>query len=157
MTNNKKDFIFYHLIQSNIHLDVGSTAQCEGIGAVLTRLTPTTTPILLAPVYFYPSAKISTLSPSALKHYNTFIDLTIKVHDLLDFKPSQHDREATINVTVHNNLNYLDLPALHLSLDTITNPTMASLFKSGTNEQFIQKKFDHCSLDMVLKIKKRII
>ena len=30
---------------------------------------------------------------------------------------------------------------------------MASLFQKGTNEQFIHQKFDHCSLNMISKMK----
>ncbi len=53
-TNNCQDFIVFHKIQTDIHLAVGSVAQCEGIGAILTKLTPDTNPVLLAPVYYCP-------------------------------------------------------------------------------------------------------
>ena len=53
-----------------INLAVGSKAKCEGIGTVLTQLTPTTPPIILAPLYNCPASKMSKISPSALKYYN---------------------------------------------------------------------------------------
>ncbi len=69
-------FLFF-IQKTDLHLAVGSEAQCEGIGAAITRLTPNIPPILLTPVYYCQSAKISTLSPSALKHYNRYYDVTI--------------------------------------------------------------------------------
>ena len=38
-TNNYDDFIMFHKIESEIHLAAGSTAQCKGVGAILTQLT----------------------------------------------------------------------------------------------------------------------
>ena len=71
-STNHKDFIVSHPTKSNIHLAVGSTAQCNGIGTIMIRLSLTPPPIIITPVYFYPTAKVSTLSPSALKLNNKF-------------------------------------------------------------------------------------
>ena len=154
-TNNKKDLFVYFPIKSNVQLAVGSTAQCDGIGAILTQLTPSSTPILLAPVYYCPAAKISTLSPSALKHYNNFHSITIKVHETINFQRSEHDDHSPIHLSVHNNLDYLRLPVLHLSTTAIQSPILAGMFKSGINDQYIHQKFDHRNLDMIIHMKKQ--
>ena len=60
-TNNYDDFIMFHKIESEIHLAAGSTAHCKGVGAILTQLTPSTEPIIIAPVYYCPTAKLNTL------------------------------------------------------------------------------------------------
>ena len=73
--NIRKYFIIYFPIKCNIHLPVGSTAQYEAIGAVLTKNHLNATPILLAFVFYCPLAKLPTLFPSALKHYNSYHDL----------------------------------------------------------------------------------
>ena len=116
-------------MKNEIQLAVGSPAQCTGIGAIITRLTPRTPPILLAPVYYCPKAKVSTLSPSALKMYNSISDIKINIHDSMEYtsnhsKTSQHE----IPIAVHNQLDYISLPVLHLSSLALTNPTLASLF-----------------------------
>ena len=152
-TNNRQDFIVFHEIKTDIHLAVGSVAQCEGIGAIITKLTPDTNPVLLAPVYYCPTAKLSTLSPSALKHYNSYDSVTIQVHESLHFRRSEQDAPHKLSVTSRNHLDYVALPILHLSTIAISTPTLASLFQSGLNEQFIHQKFDHRILDMVVKMK----
>ena len=58
-------------------------------------------------------------------------------------------------VTVHNNLDYVGVPVLHLSKEAITKPVVVSLFQKGTNDQFIHQKFDHRSLDMNIKMKEK--
>lgn len=73
----------------------------------MTRLTPTTPPILLIPVYFCPTAKISAIPPYIFR----------------------------------------------LSQGCIRNPSVGSLFQAGTNEQYIHQKFDHQSIDMIIKMK----
>ena len=153
-TNNPKDFIIFQQIKSNIHLAVGSTAQCEGVGAIITQLTPNTKPVLLAPVYYCPTAKLSTLSPSALKHYNHFHQVTIQVHDSFNFIKTENDISQQLPLTSHNNLDYLTLPILHLSNTAIHTPILASLFQKGLNEQYIHQKFDHRNLDMIIKMQK---
>ena len=84
-SNDKRDFIIFHPIKMNINLAVGLKAQCEGIGAIFIKLTPTIPPILLTPVYYCLASNISTISPSALKYYNNYIDVTIKIHKSLEF------------------------------------------------------------------------
>ena len=84
-TNDPQDFIIFHLIKTDINLAVGSKTHCEGIGAILTQLTPTSSPVILAPIYYCPT-EISTISLSALKHYNQYIDVAVKIHKSLEFK-----------------------------------------------------------------------
>ena len=63
------------------------------------------------------------------------------------------DSPHEIPVTVHNQLDYVSLPVLHLSSMAITNPTLASLFQNGINEQYVHQKFDHRSLHMILDMR----
>ena len=105
-TNNKQDFIVFHPITTKINMTVGSKAQCEGIDAVLIQLTPTTTPVILAPVYYCPADKISTISPFALKYYNKYIDVTIRVHKSLKSQQLEQGSTKILPVTVHNNFDY---------------------------------------------------
>ena len=153
-TNDKRDFIVFHPIKTKINLAVGSKAECEGIGAVLTRLNPTAPPVILAPVYYCPHGKISTISPSALKYYNSYIDVTIRIIKSLEYQRLQQESIRILPVKVHHNLDYIGLPILHLSTEAITKHMMASLFQKGLNEQFIHQKFDHRNLDMIIKMKK---
>ena len=80
------------------------------------------------------------LSLSALKTYNSFYDVTIKVQELIEFRQNQQSSSATIPITVHNNLDYITLPIYHLSKLAIQKPTMASFFQSGMNDQYIHQK-----------------
>lgn len=152
-----KIYIIFHNVQTDIHLAAGSAAQCEGIGAILTQLTHTTNPIIIAPVYYCPTAKIGTLSPLALKHYNSYDSVTIQVHDSLHFFCSKRDDMHKISITSHNHLDYTALPILHLSTLALTTPALASLFQFGLNEQFIHQKFDHRNLDMIIQMQKQKI
>ncbi len=154
-TNNRNDFIIFHKIKTDIHLAVGSKAQCDGTGAILTQLTPTTSPILLSPVYYCPNAKLSTLSPSALKQYNQFPRITIGIYKSINFIRTHQDASHTFPLHIHNNLDYVTLPILHLSRKAIQLPTLASLFQSGLNDQYIHQKFDHRNLDMIIKMKNK--
>ena len=142
-SNNCNDFTTFYPIKSDIQLAVGSTTQCQGIGAIITQLNPHTNPILLAPVYYCPNAKVNTLSPSAVKIYNSFFDVTIKVHTSLQFRVNKTTSTHTCIVTVHNNLEYISLPVYHLSQIATQQPMMASLFQNGINEQYVHQKFDH--------------
>ena len=63
------------------------------------------------------------------------------------------DSPHEIPITVHNQLDYVSLPVLHLSSMAITNPTLASLFQNGINEQYVHQKFDHRSLHMILDMR----
>ena len=76
------------------------------------------------------------------------------MHESLEIKRSHYDKEATISVIEHNNLYYIGLPILNLSDTAITNPIMFRLSQSSIKEQFIHQKFDHRSLDVVLKMQK---
>lgn len=127
MTKNKNEFIIFQLIRSKINLAVGSAARCKGIGAVITKLTPTKPPILFTPVYYCLTAKISTISQAAIKFYNKYIDVTIKINKSLIFQQSIQDSHHDFKVAVHNSLDYVGLPILHLSTDAIKSPSLASL------------------------------
>ena len=152
-TNNIQDFSIYYPIQSDINLAVGSKAKCEGLGAIITRLTPTSSPVLLAPVYYCPSGQISTILPSALKYYNKYTDITVNINKSLDFKRYSNEPSQTLSVKVHNNLDYVGLPILHLSSDTNILPSIAKMESTNVNVQYIHQKFDHRNLSMVHKIK----
>lgn len=114
------------------------------------QLTPTTAPVIIAPVYFCPTAKLSTLLPSVLRHYNQFAEIIIQVHDIIQFHKSQDGAKTLIHMTVHNNLDYVGLPLLHLSQEAIHRPHLASVLQSGVNEQYIHTKFYHRNLDMIV-------
>ena len=154
-TNDKRDFLIFHPIKTTINLAVGSKACCEGIGTILTKLTPHAPPIILAPVYYCPNGTISTISPSAIKLYNQYLNVTIQIHKSLDFQWIDHEPSNSLPMTVHNNLDYIRLPILHLSSDAINQPTLANLFQHGNNEQLIHQKFDHRSVDMIIQMQKQ--
>ena len=119
------------------------------------RLTLTTPPVIITPIYFCPTAKVSTLSSSALKLNSKFDDITIWVHEVPNFRKSPENQNTSIQITVHNNLDYIDLPILHLSYDTKNQPHLAGLFQTGINKQYIHKTFDHHNMDMVIQMKNK--
>ena len=73
-TNTRSDFIVLYPIKSSTILAVSSTAICEGFGAAIITPRELEPPIIIAPVYYSPTAKLSTLSPATLKTYNGFHD-----------------------------------------------------------------------------------
>ena len=117
-SNKKDDFIILYPIKFDIHLAVGSTAQCEGVGAIITCLTSNTTLIIIAPVHYCPQAKASTLSPLALTIYKSIYDITNNIHTALEFKNDKDNSTHWIPIVVHSHLDCVSLPVLHLSTMT---------------------------------------
>lgn len=72
-TNDPQDCTIFYSIKSDINLAIGSKAKCEGIGAIITQLTPNSSPILLTPVYYCPTGQISTMSPSIIHSSSNII------------------------------------------------------------------------------------
>ncbi len=72
--------------------------------------------------------KVSTLSKSALKNYNSIYDLKINIHSVFESKDTVDNTSYQIPITVHNRLGHVGLPVLHLSNMILNDPTMASLF-----------------------------
>ena len=148
-TNNKSDFITFHPIQTHLDLAAGSHTTCQGVGAILLQLSPHQSPILLAPVYYCPQAKVSTLSPSALKLYNKFSSITINVHNSLTIQPHKTGSSYKLPMTTHNNLDYITLPVVHFESSSTRNPMISRLTCTHTNEQYVHQKFDHRSMHMI--------
>ena len=153
-TNNYYDFVIFHKINSKIHLADRSTAHCKGIGAILTQLTPSINPVIIDPVYYCPTAKLSTLSPSSLKHYNKFNSVTIQVHHCLHFYRANKDTLHTLSITPLNHLDYVALPILHLTNNDDVTPTLASFNHINANNQHIHQKFNHRNMYMIIKMQK---
>ena len=154
-TNTRSDFIVFHPTKSTINLAVGSKAVCEGFGATLVQLTKTDPPIILAPVYFCPTAKVSTLSPGAIKVYNGYKDMNLRLLKALEYKKQPNSPLQTIPTTVYNNMDYIVLPVVHIKQNTHpTPPTISTIALQHDNNQFIHQKFDHRNIQMIINMKR---
>ena len=156
-TNNKSDFILFHPTKSTINLAAGSEAVCEGFGAMLIQLTPLEPPILLAPVYYCPTAKVSTLSPGAIKVYNEYEDMDLRLLKALEFRKTPTSPQYSQSTTVYNNMDYLALPVIQIQQDKNPNlptPTINTITCQHTNNQYIHQKFDHRNMQMIINMKR---
>ena len=142
-TNTRTDFLVFHPIQSVINLAVGSKAICKGFGAMLIQLASTDPPILFAPVYYCPTAKVSTLSPGAIKIYNGYKDMNLRLLKELEYRKTLDSESHTLPTTVYNNMDYLALPIIHLKHaknDIQHILTINTLTHQHANNQFIHNK-----------------
>ena len=159
-TNICSDFLFFHPIRSTINLAVGSKAVCEGFGAMLIQLAATDPPILLAPVYYCPTAKVSTLSPGAIKIYNGYEDVNLRLLKALEYKKTPHSETHSLATTVYNNMDYMALPIIHIKNNTTDSnilspkPSINTITHQHSNNQFIHQKFDHRNMTMIVKMQR---
>ncbi len=156
-TNIKSDFIVFHSTKNTINLAAGTKAVSEGIGAILIRLNKTYSPIVLAPVYYCPTAKVSTLSPGAILTYNGYHDVNLRILKALEYQETPTSKRHSLPTTVYNNMDYLALPVIHIKhkqqhLDP--KPNISTIAHNHTNNQFIHQQFDHRNMQMIIEMKK---
>ena len=155
-TNLRSDFLIFHPTHRTINLAAGSKTICKGIGAILLQLHPEDKPVILAPVYFCPTAPVSTLSPGAIITYNGYDTMNLIIFKALKYTKTPDSDPKTIITTVYNNMDYVALPVLHIKTDTLQNiqPTISSITQQYSNNQYIHQKFDHRSMQMILDMKR---
>lgn len=90
------------------------------------------------------------MSPSALKHYNKYTDVTININKLLVFK--RIIANVISQSTQQFRLRRL-IPIIHISSNIIPQPTIACMTSRGINVQYIHQKFDHRNLSIINKMK----
>ena len=154
-TNNKSDFLIFHPQKRSINIAAGQIAQSEGYGVVMVQLIPNQQPIPLAPVYYCPQASTGTLSPQCLKLYNNCQHPTHKLLDSLSFVCPITRKEIHLQTTQHNNLDFLLLRTMRFSSTMKSNPTIATLYTNGLNNQLTHQRFDHRSMEHILTMKKQ--
>ena len=157
-TNDISDFVIFHPTKSTINLATGTKAISEGIGAILIRLSPNDKPMIIAPVYFCPTAKVSTLLPGAIKTYNGYYDVNLRIFKALEYKHTPNSNLRSITTTVYNNMDYLALPVLqikHKNVRLTYAPSINSINHQHSNNQYVHKKFDHRNMHMILQMKRK--
>ncbi len=154
-TNNKSDFLIFHPQKRSINIAAGQIAQSEGYGVVMVQLIPNQQPIPLAPVYYCRQASTGTLSPQCLKLYNNCQHPTHKLLDSLSFVCPITRKEIHLQTTQHNNLDFLLLRTMRFSSTMKSNPTIATLYTNGLNNQLTHQRFDHRSMEHILTMKKQ--
>lgn len=138
-TNNKKDFVIFHPIRSSINLAAGSTALCEGIGDVIIQLSCIMSPILIAPVYFCPTAKISTILPSAPKYYNLYTSVIITANESVIFQRTMMELVKPMKMVVQINWFTSTYPLFIFLIKLLLNRQWLHYFnKRSTNSTFIK-------------------
>ncbi len=153
-TTNKKDFLVFYHHKKTINIAAGQEAQSEGFGIVLIQLIPNQPPIPFAPVYYCRTAIMGTLSPQCLQLYNKCDDITHNLFQHLSFICLSQHTEVQLPTTKHNNLDFIFLPIMHFSNNILHAPTVATMYTGGLNNQLIHQRFDHQSMDHILKMKK---
>ena len=157
-SNDKSDFIIFHPTKNTINLAAGTKAISEGIGAILLQLSLNEKPIIIAPVYYCPTAKVSTLSPGAIKTYNGYYDVNLRIFKALEYRHTTNSTIQSITTTVYNNMDYLALPILQIEQntnDTTNKPAISSISNQYHNNQYIHQKFDHRNMQMILRMKRQ--
>ena len=157
-TNLRSDFLVFHPTQQTINLAAGSKALCEGFGAILIKLNTKDPPIILAPVFYCPTAKVSTLSPGAIKVYNGYDDIYLRTHKALEYKKTPTSPQHSLPTTVYNNMDYLALSVIHIQHDPnapTNQPMISNMEHQHNNNQYIHQQFDHRSMNMILEMKRK--
>ncbi len=154
-TTDKADFLIFYRHKRSINIAAGQIAQSEGYGVVMVQLIPNRPPLPLAPVYYCPRASTGTLSPQCLKLYNNCTKPTHHLFESLSFICPHEKKEIRLQTTKHNNLDFLHLSTMHFSTSMRTNPTIATLYTNGLNNQLAHQRFDHRSMEHILTMKKK--
>lgn len=148
-TTDKADFLIFYRHKRSINIAAGQIAQSEGYGVVMVQLIPNRPPLPLAPVYYCPRASTGTLSPQCLKLYNNCTKPTHHLFESLSFICPHENKEIRLQTTKHNNLDFLHLSTMHFSTSMRTNPTIATLYTNGLNNQLAHQRFDHRSMEHI--------
>ena len=156
-SNTKTDFIIFHSTKRIINLAAGSKTVCEGIGAMLVQLQEHETPIILAPVYYCPTAQVSTFSPGAMITYNGYTEMNLRIFKALEYQATPDSTIQSISTTVYNNMDYLAIQVIHMKqpIQTVKyTPTIKSITQQHSNNQYIHQKFDHRNMKMIIQMKR---
>ena len=124
---------------------------------MLIQLADTDPPILLAPIYYCHAAKVSTLSPGAIKIYNGYEYVNLRLLKALEYKKNPHSETHTLPTIVYNNMDYMALPIIHIKNNKTNStlspkPSINTIAHQNSNNHFIHQKFDHRNMTMILKM-----
>jgi hypothetical protein len=104
-------FYFYIEHQSTITQAGGSGMPSKAWGGILAQFDSNV--YLVAPVYHCPQNPRNTFSPGVLIDFCGFHCVVIDTHHLVNMQDS-HDRIHQLPITIHNNLDYVDIKILTL-------------------------------------------
>ena len=114
--------------------------------------------MILAPVYYCPTGKVSTLSPGAIKQYNGYDEVNLKIFKALEYKNNPNGTLKSIPTTVYNNMDYLALPVKqikHTKSKSNYTPHINVIANQHNNNQYIHQKFDHRNMHMIMHMKRK--
>ena len=119
----------------------------------MVQLIPNQPPLPLEPVYYLPHATTGTLLLQCLDLYNKCKAPTHKLFQALSIMSLNHQTQISLPTTQHNNLDFAPLSIMHFLCHMITIPTVTTIYTGGLNNQLIHQRFDHQSMEHIIKMK----
>ena len=91
---------------------------------------------------------------NSLRLYNNCKSPTHKLLEYLSFLDPNDNTEIRLQTTQHNNLDFVSLTIVHFSNAIRNKPTIAQLYTNGLNNQLTHQRFDHRSMETIIKMRK---